>query len=68
MSTGSHTTTLGVETHEGDQGDSEVTNLFDKALCSAKVPIRDDPVVSPLDIEDAANCLQKVEREKRELS
>ena len=60
--------TLGEETHEGDQGDSDFTNLFDKALCCAIVSGRDDPVVSPPDIEDTTNCLQKVEYEKRELS
>ncbi len=52
------------ETHEGAQGDSEITNLLDKALCCAIVPCRDDPVVSPSDIKGATNCLQKVEHEK----
>jgi hypothetical protein len=51
----SHTKTLGEETHEGDQGDSEFTTLFDKALCCAIGPCRDDPVVSPPDIEDTTN-------------
>jgi hypothetical protein len=64
----SHAETLGEETHEDDQGDSEFTNLCDKALCSAIVPCRDDPVVSPPDVEDTTHCLQKVEYEKRELS
>ena len=63
----SHTKTSGEETHEGDQGDSEFTNLFDKALCCAIVPCRDDPVVSPPNIEDTANGLQKIECKKREL-
>jgi hypothetical protein len=63
----SHTKTLGEETHEGGQGDSEITNLFDKALCCAIGPCRDDPIVSPPDIEDATSCLQKFEYEKREL-
>jgi hypothetical protein len=68
LSAGSHTKTLGEETHEGDQADSEFTNLCDKALCCTIGPRRDDPVVSPPDIEDTANCLQKFEYEKRELS
>ena len=64
----SHAKTLGGETHKCDQGDSEITNLFDNALCCAIVPSRDDPVVSPSDIEDTASCLQNFEYEKRELS
>ena len=60
--------TLGEETHEDDQGDSEFTNLSDKALCRAIEPCRDDPIVSPPDIEHTTNCLQKIEYEKRELS
>jgi hypothetical protein len=60
--------TSGEETHEGDQGDSEFTNLFDKALCCAIGPCRDDPVVSPPDIGDTTNCLQKFKYENRELS
>jgi len=54
-------------THEKDQGDPDFTNLGDKALCCAIVPCRDDPVVSPPDIKDTTNCLQKFEHEKREL-
>ena len=49
------------ETHEDDQGDSEFTDLFDKALCCAIGPCRNNPVVSPPDIEDTADGLQKVE-------
>jgi hypothetical protein len=64
----SHAKTLGEETHEDDQGHSEFTSLFNNALCCAIVPRRHDPVVSPPDIEDTTNCLQKVECEKRELS
>jgi hypothetical protein len=64
----SHAKTLGEETHKGDQGDSETTNLFGNALCCAIGPHRDDPLVSPSDIEDTTSCLQKVEYEKRELS
>ena len=60
--------TLGEETHEGDQGYSEIANLFDNALCCAIGPRRDDPVVSPPNIEDTASCLQEVEYEERELS
>jgi hypothetical protein len=60
--------TLGEETHEGNQTDSEFTNLLNEALCRAIDSCRDDPVVSPPDIEDTANCLQNVEYEKRELS
>jgi len=45
---------------DGDQRDSYFTSLLDNALCCAIAPCRDDPVV--------ANCLQKVEYEKRELS
>ena len=59
--------TLGEETYEGDQADSEFTSLLNKALCCAKGPRRDDPVVSPPGIEDTTNCLQKVKYEKREL-
>ena len=54
ISAGSHTQRQ-EETHEDDQGDSKITNLFDKALCCAIGPRRDDPVVSPPDIEDTAN-------------
>jgi hypothetical protein len=64
----SHAKTLGEETYEGDQTDSEFTSLFNETLCCAIGPCRDDPVVSPPDIEDTANCLQNVEYEKRELS
>ena len=60
----SHAKTLGEGTHEGDQGDSEFTNLFDKALCCAIGPCCDDPVVSPPDIEHTANGLQKIECKK----
>ena len=56
------------ESYEDDQADSEFTNLFDKALCCAIGSYRDDPVVNPLDTEDATSCLQKIEYEKRELS
>jgi hypothetical protein len=63
----SHAKTLGEETHEDGQGDSEITNLFDKALCRAIVPWRDDPFLSPPDIEHTATCLHNVEYEKREL-
>ncbi len=49
--------TSGEETHEGAQGDSEITNLLDKALCCAIMACRDDPVVSPPDSKDATNCL-----------
>ena len=55
-------------THEGDQGDSEFTNLLNNTLCSAIVPGCDDPVLNPLDVEDTTNCLQEVTYEKRELS
>ena len=64
MSRVSHTKTLGEETHEDDQGDSEFTNLLDSTLCCAIMPGRDDPVLNPLDIEDTANCLQEVKYEK----
>jgi hypothetical protein len=60
--------TLGDETHEGDQGDSEFTKLCDNALCCAIGPCRDDPVVSPPDIEETVNCSPKLEYEKRKLS
>jgi hypothetical protein len=55
ISRGSHAKTLGEETYEGDQGDSEFTNLFDKALCCAIGPCCDDPDVSPPDVEDTTN-------------
>jgi len=55
------------ETHEGDQRDSNFTNLLDDALCYAIVSCRDDPVVSPPDIEDATNGLPKFEQEEGEL-
>jgi hypothetical protein len=64
----SHAKTLGQETHEGDQGDSEFTDLFNNALRCAIGPCRDDPLVDPPDIEDATSCLHYVECEKRELS
>ncbi len=60
----SHTKTVGEETHEGDQGDSEFTNLLDDALCCAIGSRHDDPVVSLPDIEDTTNCLQNVDYEK----
>ena len=56
------------ETHEGDQRDSNFTNLLDDALGCAIVPSRDDPVVSPSDIEDTTHSLEKIEHEERELS
>jgi hypothetical protein len=59
---------IGEETHKGDQGDTKFTNLLDDALRCAIVPRRHDTVVSPLDIEDAAHSLQKIEHEKGELS
>src|SRR6266446_4675166 len=68
ISAGLNTKTLRERTHEGHQGYSGVTNLFDQALCCAIRPCGDDPVVSPPDIEDTTNCLHKVKREKRELS
>jgi hypothetical protein len=55
------------ETHEGDQRDSNFTNLLDDALCHAIVPCRDDPSVSPPDIEDTTHGLQKFEHEEGEL-
>ena len=55
------------ETHESDQGDSEFADLFDNALCCAKAPCRDDPVVSPPGTKGTADPLQKVEYKKREL-
>ena len=57
----------GEETHEGDQGNSEFTRLFDETLCCAIGPCRDDPGVSPPDIEDTTNGLQQVEYEDHEL-
>ena len=68
MSRFSHTKTLGEETHENDQGNSDFTNLLENTLCCAIGPWRDDPVVSPPDIEDTTNCWQKAKYEKRELS
>jgi hypothetical protein len=55
-------------THEGDQRDTNFTNLLDDALCCAIVACRDDPVVSPPDIKDTADGLQKIEHEEGELS
>ena len=55
------------KTHEGNQGDTHFTNLLDDALCCAIVPCRDDPVVSPPDIEDTTQSLQKVEHEEGKL-
>jgi hypothetical protein len=49
------------ETHDGDQPDSDITNLFDKAFCCAIGPRRDEPAVNPVDIEDTTYCLYKVE-------
>jgi hypothetical protein len=51
---------------EGDQRDSNFTNLLDDALCHAIVPCRDDPSVSPPDIEDTTHGLQKFEHEEGE--
>jgi hypothetical protein len=56
------------DTHEGDQGNPNFTNLLDDALCCAIVPYRDNPVVSPPDIEDTTHGLQKIEHEEGELS
>jgi hypothetical protein len=61
---GSQANTSGEETYEGDQGDSEFTNLFDKTLYCAIGPCRDDTIVSPPGTEDTANRLQDVEDEK----
>ena len=61
-------TYYGGETHEGDLRHSNFTNLLGKALCCAIGPCRDDPVVSPPDIEDTTNCLENIEYENRELS
>ena len=55
------------ETHKGDQRDSNFTNLLYDALCHAIVPCRDDPVVSPPDIEDTTHGLQKFEHKEEEL-
>ena len=68
MSGVSHIKTIGEETHEDDQGDSEFTNLLENTLCCAVWPCRDNPVVGPPDIKATTNCLQKVEYENRELS
>ena len=59
---------MGEESYKNDQGDSDFTNLFDDALRCAIGARRNDPVVSPPDIEDTTKCLEKVEYEKRELS
>ena len=56
------------ETHEGDQRDSNFTNLLNDALCYTIVPCRDDPVLSPPDIEDTTHGLQKIEHEEGKLS
>ena len=56
------------ETHEGDQADSNFTNLLDDALCCAIVPRRDDPVASPPYIEDTTHGLPKIKHEDGELS
>ena len=63
-----HARTSGEETHKGDESNTNITDLFNNALCCAIGPCRDDPVVSPPDIEDTTNCLHKVEYEKTELS
>ena len=55
-------------THEGDQRDTNFTNLLYDALCCAIVPCRDDPAVSPPDIKDTAYGLQKIEHKEGELS
>ena len=60
--------TIGQVTHQGDQGDSNFTNLLDDALHCAIVPFRHDPVVSPPDIENTTHALQEIEHEKGELS
>ena len=66
ISRGSQAKTSGEETHESDQGDSELTNLFDNALCCAIGPCRDNPVVSRPGAEYTATCLQDIEEEKRD--
>ena len=53
--------------HECDQGNSKFTNLFNNALCGAIMACRDNPVVSPPDVEGTTSCLQNVKWEKREL-
>ena len=61
--------TTGEETtYEGHQRDSKFTDLLDDALRCAIAPYRHDPVVGPPDIKDTTHGLQKVEREKGELS
>jgi hypothetical protein len=63
----SESETIEEGTHKGDQGDTKFTSLLGDTLRCAIVPCRHDPLVSPLDIEDATHALQKIEYEKGEL-
>jgi len=56
------------ETHEGDQRDSNFTNLLNDALCYKTVTCCDNPVVSPPGFENTIHGLQKIEHEGGELS
>ena len=57
ISAGSHENGTGEVTHECDQCYSEFTNLCDNALGCAIGTCRDNPVVSPPNIEDTTDCL-----------
>ena len=52
---------------KSDKGNPEFTNLLDDPLCRAIWPGRDNPVVSPPDVEYATPGLQNIKQEKREL-
>jgi len=53
--------------NKNDQGNPEFTNLLDDALCRTIGSGRNDPVVSPPDIEYTTPGLQNIKHEKRKL-
>ena len=52
---------------KNDQGNPEFTNLLDDALCRTIGTGRDNPVVSPPDIEYTTPGLQDIKYEKGKL-
>jgi len=52
---------------KGDQGNPESANLLEDALSCAIGPSRDNPVVSPPNIEYATHGLKNIEYEKGKL-
>jgi hypothetical protein len=52
---------------KNDQGNPEFANLLDDTLCRTIWPSRDDPVVSPSDIEYTTPGLQNIKYKKGKL-